>query len=353
MAFLTLAFQGPGAIGRRGLLPAADFLESVAGAAGSRVAGFWQMPSILLLATLPELKCQPGDPAPPVLDEPVPRSPGLAALVRRDGQPGADYPGSCTWSGSCWSPIRRRCPCWRRPVRARPHVTSRRALPYGCRRGAGSVVAARAPGNVAAAAVARRPAAHGFLREWGGCRAGAVGSGVACLPLPLSASPGQRSPFAWRKRPIVSSVSSSMRVASRRADSSGRRFPAGGHVGAHEAGVKDHDGDAFACEVARQRDAGGVQRRLRHAVAIVAARAVVAIEPMPAGDQRDSIRAAAPDQRMRHAQGRHAFTCSCSTRRAGPGLEAVVAQNPSIQYQDVDGRLAEPPREPAASSRRR
>ena len=46
MAFLTLVGQGPALLGPRGLLPIASYLAEVAAEAGSRAAGFWQLPSL-------------------------------------------------------------------------------------------------------------------------------------------------------------------------------------------------------------------------------------------------------------------------------------------------------------------
>ncbi len=46
MAFLTLAWQGPALLGPRGLLPIDSCLADVAAEAGSRGAGFWQLPSL-------------------------------------------------------------------------------------------------------------------------------------------------------------------------------------------------------------------------------------------------------------------------------------------------------------------
>ena len=65
------------------------------------------------------------------------------------------------------------------------------------------------------------------------------------------------------------------------------------------------DGDARRREIARQRHAGRVQRRLRHAVAVVAARPVVGDRSHAAGDEGDLAAAAqVPAQRRDHAQGR-------------------------------------------------
>jgi hypothetical protein len=49
MAFMTLVNQGPGLIGARGLLPAADFLAEAAAQLGGRGAGFWEMPTLFWL----------------------------------------------------------------------------------------------------------------------------------------------------------------------------------------------------------------------------------------------------------------------------------------------------------------
>src|ERR1700760_595169 len=49
MAFLVLWNQGPALIGPQGLEPARTLLDEVAAAAGSRAAGFWQLPSIFWL----------------------------------------------------------------------------------------------------------------------------------------------------------------------------------------------------------------------------------------------------------------------------------------------------------------
>jgi hypothetical protein len=49
MAFLTMFWQGPALLGPRGLLPIDSFLTSVADEAGSRAAGFWQLPSLFWL----------------------------------------------------------------------------------------------------------------------------------------------------------------------------------------------------------------------------------------------------------------------------------------------------------------
>src|SRR6185503_6689894 len=49
MAFLTLFCQGPALLGPHGLLPIDSFLVDVAGEAGSRAAGFWQLPSLFWL----------------------------------------------------------------------------------------------------------------------------------------------------------------------------------------------------------------------------------------------------------------------------------------------------------------
>jgi len=49
MAFLTLAFQGPALLGPRGLLPVNGYLDAVAGALGSRAAGFRALPSVFWL----------------------------------------------------------------------------------------------------------------------------------------------------------------------------------------------------------------------------------------------------------------------------------------------------------------
>jgi hypothetical protein len=51
MAFLTLLWQGPALLGPRGLLPIDGFLTDVAAEAGSRAAGFWQLPSVFWLGT--------------------------------------------------------------------------------------------------------------------------------------------------------------------------------------------------------------------------------------------------------------------------------------------------------------
>jgi hypothetical protein len=49
MAFLTLFWQGPALLGPRGLLPIDSYLADVASQAGSRAAGFWQLPSLFWL----------------------------------------------------------------------------------------------------------------------------------------------------------------------------------------------------------------------------------------------------------------------------------------------------------------
>jgi hypothetical protein len=49
MAFLTLVWQGPALLGPHGLLPIGSFLTEVAAEAGSRTAGFWQLPSLFWL----------------------------------------------------------------------------------------------------------------------------------------------------------------------------------------------------------------------------------------------------------------------------------------------------------------
>ncbi len=46
MAFLTLVWQGPALLGPRGLLPIDSYLADAAAEAGSRGAGFWQLPSL-------------------------------------------------------------------------------------------------------------------------------------------------------------------------------------------------------------------------------------------------------------------------------------------------------------------
>jgi hypothetical protein len=46
MAFLTLVWQGPALLGPRGLLPIDSYLADVAAEAGSRAAGFWELPSL-------------------------------------------------------------------------------------------------------------------------------------------------------------------------------------------------------------------------------------------------------------------------------------------------------------------
>ena len=46
MAFLTLVWQGPALLGPQGLLPIDSYLADVAAEAGSRAAGFWQLPSL-------------------------------------------------------------------------------------------------------------------------------------------------------------------------------------------------------------------------------------------------------------------------------------------------------------------
>ncbi len=50
MAFLTLVFQGPALIGEHGLLPATAYLERVAAHAGSRGAGFFDLPSVFWIS---------------------------------------------------------------------------------------------------------------------------------------------------------------------------------------------------------------------------------------------------------------------------------------------------------------
>ncbi len=49
MAFLTLVWQGPALLGPRGLLPIDSYLADVMAEAGSRAAGFWQLPSLFWL----------------------------------------------------------------------------------------------------------------------------------------------------------------------------------------------------------------------------------------------------------------------------------------------------------------
>ena len=49
MAFLTLANQGPALLGPHGLLPVNGYLDAVAGALGSRGAGFRALPSVFWL----------------------------------------------------------------------------------------------------------------------------------------------------------------------------------------------------------------------------------------------------------------------------------------------------------------
>jgi len=49
MAFLTLAKQGPALLGPHGLLPVTGYLDAVAGALGSRGAGFRALPSVFWL----------------------------------------------------------------------------------------------------------------------------------------------------------------------------------------------------------------------------------------------------------------------------------------------------------------
>jgi len=49
MAFLTLVNQGPALLGPRGLLPVNGYLDAVAGALGSRAAGFRALPSVFWL----------------------------------------------------------------------------------------------------------------------------------------------------------------------------------------------------------------------------------------------------------------------------------------------------------------
>jgi hypothetical protein len=49
MAFLTLVNQGPALLGPRGLLPVNGYLDVVAGALGSRAAGFRALPSVFWL----------------------------------------------------------------------------------------------------------------------------------------------------------------------------------------------------------------------------------------------------------------------------------------------------------------
>jgi hypothetical protein len=51
MAFLTLVNQGPALLGSHGLLPLSDSLDAIAGALGSRGAGFRALPSIFWLAS--------------------------------------------------------------------------------------------------------------------------------------------------------------------------------------------------------------------------------------------------------------------------------------------------------------
>jgi hypothetical protein len=50
MAFLTLVCQGPALLGPHGLLPIDTYLAEVAAEAGSRAAGFWQLPSLFWLS---------------------------------------------------------------------------------------------------------------------------------------------------------------------------------------------------------------------------------------------------------------------------------------------------------------
>jgi len=49
MAFLTLVWQGPALLGPRGLLPIDSYLAEAMAEAGSRAAGFWQLPSLFWL----------------------------------------------------------------------------------------------------------------------------------------------------------------------------------------------------------------------------------------------------------------------------------------------------------------
>jgi len=49
MAFLTLVWQGPALLGPHGLLPIDRYLAEVAAEAGSRAAGFSQLPSLFWL----------------------------------------------------------------------------------------------------------------------------------------------------------------------------------------------------------------------------------------------------------------------------------------------------------------
>jgi hypothetical protein len=49
MAFLTLVCQGPALLGPHGLLPIDSYLADLAAEAGSRGAGFWQLPSLFWL----------------------------------------------------------------------------------------------------------------------------------------------------------------------------------------------------------------------------------------------------------------------------------------------------------------
>ena len=93
--------------------------------------------------------------APPVLDEPVPLSPRLAALVRGDGAAARRSRGRCTWCGSCCTPIPRRWRCSPTIPSAAPRpatsasssiaTASRRAAPAGWwqRERVGELAAAR------------------------------------------------------------------------------------------------------------------------------------------------------------------------------------------------------------------
>ena len=96
-----------------------------------------------------------------------------------------------------------------------------------------------------------------------------------------------------------------------------------GHVGPHVARMQDGDGDPGATQIARQRHAGGVERRLRHAIAVVAARAVVSDGAHAAGDERQL--AAAADvfaQRLDHPQW---------TERVDLELRADVVEIDAVQ----------------------
>src|SRR5262245_53577436 len=48
-AFLTRVTQGPALLGPRGLLPVTGYLDAIAGALGSRAAGFRALPSVFWL----------------------------------------------------------------------------------------------------------------------------------------------------------------------------------------------------------------------------------------------------------------------------------------------------------------